>query len=976
MPIFLTAEQARHQAVWQLPFLLTQRDQVTLWRPDRPQQVVSLPAGASWRPTAASFVTDWSGQHARWAPMPWIPDTGLHLCLRSDEANRANVVLWNRSPVCRQLARSPPPTHVVRGTANMDPSDVLLRDGDVLTPRVPASRSTLLRPLWPLLLTLWGCRGCCLDGEAPRTLLLFLWVAYGLSSAPANALVFSPESRAEPASERWSKPYSGSHIDLGSVTPPRPTSVAQAIAGSSLRLCYLRPHGAPVWRRHSSSCWEADITPAGQLQEKLYEFWLADDLPTSLPSRVPWKLQQAWYAYPTWTCGVPEQVLISTDGTGLHTGAWAFVAWGWHAGQWYRLGWEHGVVCQQWSIAPGLLSYAAELAALQTAALWACVWLDANAAAWHTKPTVITAAVDNSVLRPVMPRLWPGHAGFVVNELVDALAGLAAKHGNLGVERQVHAPHHSALWAEAADDLWLVPYGRVVDGTRVLLQWDVPMPEAATASRHVEADDIEEVPPAPKPAHLAFRAVQANIQSIKDTVPHFFNRTGSGQRRAYLHKQLRDLQVHLVTLQECRSRQGRWVSGDFLTWRSGADRQGQYGCEIWLRSDWVPHCDSLDAWVIVCSTPQMLVIKTRSVSPPLCIVSAHAPHADRPSTEISAFWGALGTHLSHLPSDATLMLGVDANADFAASDVDDVLVGRRVTLQAPRLGDDKLAQLSRQARLVAPATFTTIHHGHDWTWQHASGLSKRLDHWLVSEAQCRVSYTAPLPVTNIPAVPGKPGWDGVSVPGDSAQDEEELWDCTSNPQMWLGGYGNSPTDRVKHVAKRLPQKPGEKAVSFKACAGGVQCVVLSSSALSSAGQEFVVEARLEAALKRFDFYVGLVGHHGLGTFEGEVFVALGSHGTGATFVCRKYNTEDAGSCSSGDMPSLTVGDSIRMNLRIGEEEDSLSYMVNDDEVTQPTILETITEPRGKATANGADWKGWRPFIAITGATVSVEVLNA
>ena len=98
MPIFLTAEQARHQAVWQLPFLLTQRDQVTLWRPDRPQQLVSLPAGASWRPTAASFVTEWSGQHARWAPMPWIPDTGLHLCLRSEEANRANVVLWNGSP--------------------------------------------------------------------------------------------------------------------------------------------------------------------------------------------------------------------------------------------------------------------------------------------------------------------------------------------------------------------------------------------------------------------------------------------------------------------------------------------------------------------------------------------------------------------------------------------------------------------------------------------------------------------------------------------------------------------------------------------------------------------------------------------------------------------------------------------------------------------------------------------------------------
>ena len=141
MPICLTAEQARHHAVWQLPFLLTQRDQVTLWRPDRPKQVVPLPAGASWRPTAASFITEWSGQHARWAPVPWIPDAGLHLCLRCDEANRVNVVVWDRSPVCRQLARSPPLTHVVRGTANMDPSDVLLRNGDVLIPRASVGRS-------------------------------------------------------------------------------------------------------------------------------------------------------------------------------------------------------------------------------------------------------------------------------------------------------------------------------------------------------------------------------------------------------------------------------------------------------------------------------------------------------------------------------------------------------------------------------------------------------------------------------------------------------------------------------------------------------------------------------------------------------------------------------------------------------------------------------------------------------------------
>ena len=42
---------------------------------------------------------------------------------------------------------------------------------------------------------------------------------------------------------------------------------------------------------------------------------------------------------------------------------------------------------------------------------------------------------------------------------------------------------------------------------------------------------------------------------------------------------------------------------------------------------------------------------------------------------------------------------------------------------------------------------------------------------------------------------------------------------------------------------------------------------------------------------------------------------------------------------------MTAGDSIRMTVRIGEEEDTVSYMVTDTEVTQPAVLDIISEPR-------------------------------
>ena len=340
----------------------------------------------------------------------------------------------------------------------------------------------------------------------------------------------------------------------------------------------------------------------------------------------------------------------------------------------------------------------------------------------------------------------PGHAGYIVNELADSLAGLAAAGGPSGPDRGREPPQFSDHWVKHAQHLWLVPYGTLLTNTCLVLRVVVapdPPPNSGIPDTPGEPDVSETG--SPSPVTIFSRVIQANVQTLKDVVPHFFNKAGTGQRRAYLVKQLDHLKVDVATLQECRSRAGRWMSGNFLTWRSGADKAGQYGCEIWVRDSWVPGCSTLDAWTIVHSAPRLLIIQSMRLPVPICILSAHAPHADRPRSEIVAFWGDLRTRLARLPPTAAIWLGLDANADFAVADTNGHNIGTLVSVHEPRVGDDKLAHICREACLVAVSTFSHIHQGHTWTWQHSSGLRKRLDHILISEEAWNISMTRPFP---------------------------------------------------------------------------------------------------------------------------------------------------------------------------------------------------------------------------------------
>mmetsp|Transcript_5746 Transcript_5746/g.12594 ORF Transcript_5746/g.12594 Transcript_5746/m.12594 type:complete len:140 (-) Transcript_5746:56-475(-) len=135
------------------------------------------------------------------------------------------------------------------------------------------------------------------------------------------------------------------------------------------------------------------------------------------------------------------------------------------------------------------------------------------------------------------------------------------------------------------------------------------------------------------------------------------------------------------------------------------------------------------------------------------------------------------------------------------------------------------------------------------------------------------------------------------------------------------------------------------------------------------GDTFSVELKLTAANKCFDFYLGIVGQEGLGSYDHERWFTLGA-GTPCS-ISHKFPSAAYGSCSMGDMAKLVLGDVMRMTVQIGATDDTLAFSINGEEVRHPELQKAMKNPRAKAKEKGRAWRGWRPFICLTSAGVTI-----
>ena len=717
---------ARVQGCWSHPLSFQSNCWILVWRPDgSPPAAVYAEGTQHWDPAACTLRPALS-----WLPEGWWPSLHggasaaepLHFVEASGNIGCANVLHWPRRS-CHRLVSA----------------DITSwRDGDVSY----EGTRTHPDPHHPI-----NTRDSPSTNRAAR--------ATGSGFLPACALAVWTTWLAQ----GWTAP-GGPHWGL------------------CLLACYLSAYGAPAALRPDSVIWERDMTAPANLTARLHEYWWHQPLAHSLPEGSPAYAHAAWNRFPLWQGGVPSSLLIATDGSGETRGAWAFVAWGFFRGHWYRIGWAAAPLLGTPWVPPDvttggdrLASFYGELAALESAGLWVSAMLDFWYLHTSARPEHVTIAVDNAsalqiaaghgktttTLARLTRQAWQSaqarvntyfrhvhsHTGLLANSLADLLAGQAAKHHpscRLSITPAMRLELSAEDIAHFAQ-LWLIPACSMCQGRPTFI-----VPEHArrpsTDPELERQQSIEATPtPAESPRLLEVQTITANVQTIKDAPISIFNPSGLAARRQYLYRQAQQCSADIVCLQETRSAAGRWKGPGLLTWRSGATK-GQYGCEVWVKAEVVKPALGLQDWRILLATPRILAVTCVDTRFPVTIISAHAPHADRPDSEARCFWQELSALLRRAPTHRALVLGIDANGDFYAPDEDRALIGELVAVGEAARNDELLLELCLTHGLEAPSTFDDVQKGPGWTWQRTSGRRKRIDHVLFRPGPWQHKLTA------------------------------------------------------------------------------------------------------------------------------------------------------------------------------------------------------------------------------------------
>ncbi|CAE7476814.1 unnamed protein product [Symbiodinium sp. CCMP2592] len=341
-PCFVHGFSVRTAAIWAADFRCEGPITVVLWTPGHRPIRTTMPPGSHWRANCHSFDGDFQQRYpGRWGPVPWAYSHDVHLCLRAGDDISCNIIVEE-----------------LTGDRLMGEADAWppLRDGDILhfnhADRVlkgyfpMAQQVTCLKSVAPIGTPHWDA-----SYHMPLLVLPKLW-----RRVFGAATWFSKEK------EMW--------------------CCIEVVLYYQVLCGYPDPPELEAATRRDG------VTSWGLL-------WLAVYL--------------AAYGAPRWTChdqgGVPDELFLATDGSGVGDGSWAFAAWGLFKGIiWHRLDWAADTLPRTaWAVSDRAAtagvdtrSYQGELVALQSAAMWSLAQLDQWSLHMGSMPALVTIAVDNS----------------------------------------------------------------------------------------------------------------------------------------------------------------------------------------------------------------------------------------------------------------------------------------------------------------------------------------------------------------------------------------------------------------------------------------------------------------------------------------------------------------------------------------------------------------------------------------------------
>ncbi|CAE7614627.1 unnamed protein product [Symbiodinium sp. CCMP2592] len=675
----------RHAVPWSLPFRILAPVRVRLWRPgDKIPQQVSVEAGSTWDPDLLTFSSfPLSHLAGSWVPVPWVNDEVPNLVVCASAHQDTAIVLHESEGGCSCVCLDNPCTEESLATAlSAAPSTLrivggvlrasrpfTLRDGDIVlsashTPRTseeniadahPASSASgvshsqaLSRAFLVAILSVLS--------DNP---LIRLGSLLSILSASQAMDTVADDTCSQPASgsrDRSRSPVSAQLRDLPVHEAGRVHAIPliAQLAGPSPDSCPIQ-----VW------CPFAGVTAA--VSVRIEAFWqqieaialqhsptvIVDGLGTTFAVLLPTVITlDALKTAMTVRVGVPVRIdvplpclilgaidsnLYLRNGDRLSIALASAhplrqpAAWPWFR-DWQEAGQEavwhntflvvHSGVVVLWS--PDTTATAVTIPA---------------GSHWDPRGMTIRSPGGRALNGRWVPMpVRPSRKPWLLRRSADKLRRTVLLSGDTPVCRHLHQAEAAAYLEEGA---YVVSAG-VNDKLP-----DLPDPELRDGDwLAVDEDAASDAPPAWNGTISRFARPPASFPDwnnlgrgygLYDDRKFFFSAAAGGQRRAFLGKQAQALSLDVLCLQECRSNAGRYVAGPYLTWRSGHEK-GQYGVEIWVHQGAFGGDLQLQDWRIVASSPRYLAIRCQRPAFPVVIISAHAPHADRPQQDIVDFW--------------------------------------------------------------------------------------------------------------------------------------------------------------------------------------------------------------------------------------------------------------------------------------------------------------------------------------------------
>ena len=260
------------------------------------------------------------------------------------------------------------------------------------------------------------------------------------------------------------------------------------------------------------------------------------------------------------------------------------------------------------------------------------------------------------------------------------------------------------------------------------------------------------------PTSIHFNAVTVNVLALESTKEleenKLVGRVG-GNRTARLDAQMHQRGIHILGLQEARSREGRFSSEHYIIFASGAlkkTRAPLYGCEIWIHKTLkILHPDQgaplqlADAkHVVLHSDPRRLMVSCELPGFSVVLASLHAPCLGKrvpdepaPIEQIDQWWQETSSILNKVGTDRQLLVMVDANAPI--TDKVSTFTGGHHP-DKPSSAGDIFEDFIETNQLFVPSSFGSIHKGPSATWTHSSGNATRRDYVLVSKELFSMVY--------------------------------------------------------------------------------------------------------------------------------------------------------------------------------------------------------------------------------------------